>query len=241
MVEIQTNQPTPEFPFGQEKLAIRAFQNAHRAWQYADRIARKKEAISEETIKQIHFMVMDGILPESATGKYRTCNVGISQASVTPPHYLRVPELMRELVSDLNNKIEPLKTAPRTRESLAKKIQTVAFSHYIFVRIHPFEDGNGRTGRLFADLVAKLLDLKPIIIWPSQKERYLDSLEAVNRSGNLAHFELFLLQRLEERYWISQNQEMVEEIRILIHQKQEAIENQKRKEGPTNIWDKLPA
>jgi len=140
---------------------------------------------------------MDALLPETAAGKYRTMDVGITKAVVTPPHWSSVPGLMREYVAEVQRRCQGCGCG---LNCLPEVIETMAFAHYAFARIHPFEDGNGRTVRLVCDRLARQHKLKPIIVWPSERQTYIDALSAVDKSGNLAHLELFLAGSLEDRY-----------------------------------------
>ncbi|MCR5455661.1 MAG: Fic family protein, partial [Bacteroidales bacterium] len=86
-------------------------------------------------------------------GKYRTGGVGIFDGKkvihVAPPA-IRVPELMADLFGWLKKSDEhPL-------------IKSCVF-HYEFEFIHPFEDGNGRMGRLWQTVILK--QWKPVFAW----------------------------------------------------------------------------
>lgn len=96
-------------------------------------------------------MMMDGLVTEA--GRFRSGNVGIYDGKQlihagTPAKY--VPELMEELFTWLKKtKYHPL-------------IKSCIF-HYEFEFIHPFADGNGRTGRLWQSLI--LQKWQPIFAW----------------------------------------------------------------------------
>lgn len=64
----------------------------------------------------------------------------------------------------------------------------LAEMHSAFERIHPFLDGNGRTGRLVLNLLLVRLGLPPTIIFKRDRERYLESLDQADRGepGRLA-------------------------------------------------------
>lgn len=97
----------------------------------------KKFVLSTRTINKIHQV----LLPDNSTG-YRTTQNGIkntktSQIIYTPPIVAKLPELMNNLETFMNDK----------REYLDPLIKC-AILHYQFEAIHPFGDGNGRTGRI---------------------------------------------------------------------------------------------
>lgn len=221
----------------EEVSGAEAFGNARRALQYVNRVTRRDVPVTEKMIKSIHGRCTKNLLPEGASGKYRTIDVGVHQASFTPPPWQRVPELMRAYVEEVEKKICPCGCGVKC---LPAVIEAIGFSMYAMFRIHPFEDGNGRTARLVGDLILKRFGFRPIIIWPSQGDEYIQSLEAVHRSGNLAHFELFLAGRLLERYKPKErgvgNGEIIDELGVLIGNKKNEIEAQNTTRNFSEMW-----
>jgi len=216
-----------------------AFCNYHQALQFINSVSERE--ITHEIIWEIHSRCMRGLLSESAVGRYRTLNVGISRSSKTPPPWERVGELMDKFLGDLNTRF---KKCGRSLNDLPGVIETIAFAHYVFERIHPFEDGNGRVGRLLCDLIAKRFEIRPIIIWPSDRQRYVNAFEAVNRSGNLVHLTLFLAEQFLKRYPEKeggQNNKNIKNIRRVLEEiietQREAIKNQSEPMSETNIWE----
>src|SRR5438105_377750 len=78
-------------------------------------------------------------------GKWRTTQVAVGQ--LTPPEPTQVLQLMYQFIDNLNFKIANSTT-------LQDHLDCLTFAHYEFVRIHPFNNGNGRTGRIVMNLVA---------------------------------------------------------------------------------------
>lgn len=109
----------------------------------AYRFARA-HALNEKNLLQAHALLTRPLLPKSQQGRYRDqlmfvySQYGIEYAAVEPEF---VPEKMRELFDDLK---AIRKSAPDTRSVF----YYAALLHLIFVHIHPFQDGNGRTARL---------------------------------------------------------------------------------------------
>lgn len=119
-----------------------------------------------EDLLKVHFTMDAGLIDDA--GRFRSGGVGIASGEeivhYTPPAE-RVPLLMKDLFSWLNNTEEhPL-------------IKSCIF-HYEFEFIHPFSDGNGRTGRLWQTLI--LANWRPVfknlpienIVYKYQKEYY---------------------------------------------------------------------
>ncbi len=136
-----------------------------------------------------HKMLMGEILTKA--GSFRTSNVGVGGEEgvvhVAPP-YDRVPQLMGDLFDWLSSTdIHPL-------------IKSSVF-HYEFEFIHPFEDGNGRIGRLWQSLI--LYDWKPIFsavpiesVIKESQQGYYDALEAAGSAGESTPFVAFMLQAI---------------------------------------------
>ncbi|MBQ3658274.1 MAG: Fic family protein [Bacteroidales bacterium] len=124
-------------------------------------------------------------------GKYRNGGVGIFDGTkvihVAPPA-MRVPELMADLFSWLKNSDEhPL-------------IKSCVF-HYEFEFIHPFEDGNGRMGRLWQTVILK--HWKPVFAWipvetlvKQHQKEYYDALNFTLTNANSTQFIEFMLDLL---------------------------------------------
>ncbi len=69
--------------------------------------------------------------------------------------------------------------------------------HHDFVRIHPFDDGNGRVARLLLNLVALRAGLPPLVLKTARRQRYLDTI-ALADAGDLAPLQAFLAESLRE-------------------------------------------
>lgn len=96
---------------------------------------------------------------------YRKENVyigTISEAIYYPPSFDMVEELMADYVSHLK---------PFNKLNLGDKIKFIAKKHIEFERIHPFTDGNGRTGRIILNQSLINEGLLPIVIEPKSKYR----------------------------------------------------------------------
>lgn len=108
------------------------------AFLYVVSLISDKVPISERIIREIHSLVlMDR--PEDK-GVYRRIPVKIMGAHHEPPQPYLVPIQMERLVADLS------------RDN-RHTIETAALFHLNFEGIHPFIDGNGRTGRLILNLM----------------------------------------------------------------------------------------
>jgi len=115
-------------------------------------------------------------------GKWRNVNVTVGQ--LTPPEPAQIIHLMYQFTDNLNFKISISKTQEEVVDALI-------YTHYEFVRIHPFNNGNGRTGRLLMNLVAMKFGYKPLELYKPHGESrklYIQSMQQADK-GN---FELLM-------------------------------------------------
>lgn len=140
------------------------------AFLYVQNLVKHKVPFSESIIKQIHTLVlMDR--PEDR-GVYRRIPVRIMGACHVPPDPVLVPEQMENLVAEfaVNKKLHPIERA--------------ALFHLKFEGIHPFVDGNGRTGRLILNLMLMQAGYPPINVKYSDRKRYYEAFDAYYRDDN---------------------------------------------------------
>lgn len=156
--------------------------NHARAYEYILFLAKQNTKPKECTILQIHKLILSGIDDLNA-GFYRSTRVRISGSQTILPNPLKVPELMEEFGSWLEN-CDDL--------PIFKALE----AHYRLVSIHPFIDGNGRTARLLMNLILIENGLAPVIIRPIDRKRYLASVEARQVSENHEKYMKFMLSVL---------------------------------------------
>ena len=156
------------------------------AFLYVQEIAKNEVELSEYVIKNIHALVLMN-RPEDK-GRYRRIPVRIMGAyteSVQP--YLIEPK-MSELLA-IN---EERKTQMTTVERIAR-------FHLEFEGIHPFIDGNGRTGRLILNLELIRSGFPPINVKFTDRKRYYDAFDAFYRDGNAEKMIDLIAEYVDER------------------------------------------
>lgn len=132
---------------------------------YIEELAKEETPLSEREIKDIHNLIMRGIEPEEA-GRYRQLDVKAAGTEhVYPPHF-RLQELMEGFTAWLSSP---------AAQSL-HQVEYAAEAHYRFVSIHPFRDGNGRTGRLVMNLLFLQRGYPVAVITNERRKDYIDSL-----------------------------------------------------------------
>ena len=93
---------------------------------------------------------------------------------MTPPSWTEVPVRIRDWVSEVTRFGREFHRGTSTSLPFA---ETLARLHNHFERVHPFIDGNGRTGRLALNLVLVRLGYPPVIIFKAQRAAYLAAMQ----------------------------------------------------------------
>jgi len=144
--------------------------NHRDAISYLEQIIAGDEALSEWQIRNLHRLVLKGI-DDAEAGQYRHENVAIAGASTTPPMFLQVPDEMARLVAQY----QP--------SGSAHPVVRAAGLHAHFERIHPFVDGNGRTGRLLMNFELMRHGYPPAVLRKDDRLAYYEALDAACTRG----------------------------------------------------------
>ena len=179
-----------------ERLRLREVQNYILALESSLDVIREGKQITLDTIKIVHKDLMEGVRGHNMRpGEFRRVQNYIvaygkspKNSTYTPPP----PEYLDELLKNFEKFIQ---TTPNDMSVLIQ----CAIMHYQFEAIHPFQDGNGRVGRI---LVALLLSEKeilpqPILYMSAYFERnvkeYYSRLLAVSQKSDLNEWIKFFL------------------------------------------------
>ena len=139
----------------------------------------RTETISEEWIKKNNRLI------RGFDGEYRKIPLRIGTQVETiyiPPSFEQVPMLMEAYLKDVNF----------GSGSLAELIEKVVRSHLRFERIHPFADGNGRTGRMIMNQQLINHGLLPISI--NKNSDYRRAFKRFDRNGDISQMAHIVLQ-----------------------------------------------
>ncbi len=144
---------------------------------------QKDKKITEFHILKLHKDITKGTLENPEwEGSYRKIQVYVGnritgEVIFMPPPPEKVPSLMKEFIEWLNSE-ESFNLHP---------VLVAGISHYEFVRIHPFVDGNGRTARALATLILYIreFDIKRFFAlddyYDSDRRAYYSALKSVNQ------------------------------------------------------------
>ena len=153
----------------------------------AERVLRVEAAIyksefaswppDERLAAEFHRRICHDLVPDWA-GAWRTIEVRVGNLTAVPPH--QVSLLMRDYGADL------LARWPAASAVVGDlTLELLAFAEGRFLSIHPFQDFNGRTVRLFLLELLRRLDLPRVVLAPESepdRENYFRTLEAADRS-----------------------------------------------------------
>ena len=147
------------------------------------------EDLTEELIKRFHYELKSGVFEDRANGyaigayKERPNMIGMNK-TVLPN---QVAEEMGKLLV--------------WYEKQEKSLSILAEFHARYEMIHPFQDGNGRTGRmiLFRESL-KNPELKPFIIQDVNREKYIDGLKEYRESQRIEKLVALMEQEINEYY-----------------------------------------
>ena len=220
--------------------AKREVVNYFAALRFVEKNATKK-MISHEEIFRLHKIMAGNVMDQGTAGRYRTIAVRVGR--YVPPSPADVSGLMFELLTWWNQ--ESIQMSP---------VLSSAIIHYRFEAIHPFADGNGRTGRALAlwELYRRGFDTHHIFsvdeFYWEDRPRYYAALDAVRREAeNLTGWLEYSAEGLQltlERVWtrVQKFSAGSAKVKFVLRPKQEQLLQLLRDHKsmtPQEIWDAL--
>ena len=165
-----------------EYLEVRGYADAAK-WVYGQALEpgawTHGRLVTMTEVRQVHRMALEpvwGVAPHPAAtdretpGSFREHDIRPFPGGMVPPSWTEVAPAMSDWVADVSH----VSKAERPMEALAEV-------HGRFERIHPFLDGNGRTGRLLLNLILVRLGYAPMIVYTRDRDRYLRALRSADR------------------------------------------------------------
>ena len=159
--------------------------NHHKAFLFLLKHLKRRGKVTETFMRDLHKILLAGIRDDA--GLFRRESVRIVGSYVPTANYLKVPLLIKKLFD---------------KRPERDKIDFISSFHADFEKIHPFADGNGRTGRLI--LLAMLLteNMAPAIITKKGRKEYYRALQKAQLEDNYEPILEYILNAVLRGYRI---------------------------------------
>ena len=173
--------------------------NIDKAIRFIEKNTNEDTLINRMYISELHKIITDGLTPpptgegSNNPGNLRSINVKIKNAKHTPPDVSVLQEHFDEFIKFINNQYKE-----------QYQLLVVALAHHRFAYIHPFDNGNGRMGRLLNYALLIKLGFKvrngriinPSSVFYTDREKYYNTLsraDSLEKDDVLFWAEYFLL------------------------------------------------
>lgn len=154
------------------------------AFDFVRELVREQQPLTETVIKQIHALVLAD--KKDDRGVYRRIPVYIAGAKTTPVQPYLIAPKMEQLIADYQN-------------GKGHIVSRLARLHLEFESIHPFIDGNGRTGRLIVNLELMKAGFPPIDIKFTDRKAYYNAFDSYAAKQSVSAMENLFARYLNER------------------------------------------
>ncbi len=157
-----------------------------------EKVANNSKIVTVVDILDLHAAILDKISPQDA-GVYRRYQVLITQSKHRPPKWQEVPDLMKQVIGELNSKRRG-----------AAAVESAVKVHHLVAWIHPFGDGNGRLARLLMNLRLMRAGFPPVIVEKKVRKSYYNTLESADE-GDYRSLAALVAQALKKSLdlWLS--------------------------------------
>ena len=152
---------------GKEPREIYEAINHKKALEFVFENLNNKDVFDERFIKKLNEIINKDI---KNTEGYRKVQVFINGTEYIPPEAEKIPNLMNYYVYNYNHDEQDI-------------FNKIARYHIEFEKIHPFEDGNGRTGRLLLNYELLKNNMAPVVISKDDRVKYFEFLRNTDEIG----------------------------------------------------------
>ena len=168
-----------------EYLEVRGYANAAQ-WVYEQARTRREGRAPLLTLQEVRRVHYDAVTPvwavaphpnataDESPGKFRQHDIARFHSKMRPPTFPLVPAEMQGWLDRVNG----------LRRGDGFVCDRLAELHSAFERVHPFIDGNGRTGRLLMNLLLVRLGYPPAVIQKRERPAYLKALARSDRGDH---------------------------------------------------------
>ncbi|MFN0200992.1 MAG: Fic family protein [Bacteroidia bacterium] len=171
-------------------------------------IIKKEREITETFIRELHSMILKEPYDKpsvNSLGQFVPRKIEIGKYKTVPNHvktttgeifYFATPEETPAKMYDLMQWYRKMKADWQEKQEYEHHpLLIAALFHYKFIRIHPFDDGNGRLARILMNLILMHNGFPPVIIKTEKKEDYYSALRQAD-GGDLEYFVKYIGEQL---------------------------------------------
>lgn len=178
--------------------------NHAEAIDYLYEIISNEREISESVIKEINALLLSGVTyttAQNSQGDQVKKKLTAGEYKKQPNHVLQADGAIHRYVDPLNVKdqMEELVGWVNAGFGQLNPLYIASVGHYNLVRIHLFDDGNGRGARIFMNLILIKSGFFPAVVRTEKKRFYLEVLSEADK-GDLMPFVRFITSELIETY-----------------------------------------
>lgn len=167
-------------------------------------VIAQQRSISAGLIKELNALLLAGV---TATPALSPQGQKVQKAA-TPGQYKQQPNHVLQQDGSIHHYVEPLQVAAEMdalcdwikagrqnqqppQKTAPHPLIIAGIAHYNMVRIHPFDDGNGRGARILMNLILLMAGYTPIIVQNTQRRAYLQALAQADQ-GDISNFLQFI-------------------------------------------------
>ena len=168
---------------------ILAVENVNEANMLMEHEASQGRPMTVQLVREINKKIVHGTGEVRDAGAFRDFDVSITGASMQPPDWT----LLLGAMQDFGKQVEAIDAHP---------VVIAAWAHWVIARLHPFENGNGRTARLVQDFFLIRGGFIPVGVPAGKRSEYYDALAWADSEHDLAALvsiiadaELFALEK----------------------------------------------
>ena len=175
--------------------------NHEQAFEYVLAELNSEAPLSIYIIKEIHALLTDRLQYDK--GWFKSSDNAIKGADFLTASAKETPLLMQQWVDNLNYRLD-------STTNQQEKIEIISESHITFERIHPFSDGNGRTGRMLINYSLMQHGFAPLVIDKNDRAEYIAYLSGqnINKLSKFIKNNIDLEQDRIERFKNSEKQKV---------------------------------
>ncbi|MGB1205258.1 MAG: Fic family protein [Chitinophagales bacterium] len=172
------------------------------AVKWISEIVKQERPLTESFIRELHTLILkDSYFSDAITadGQKTRKKINVGVYKTAPNHVLtKIGEIFRfatpeETPAKMNDLINWYRG--KADEKDINAIVLAAQFHYKYIRIHPFDDGNGRTARLLMNFILMRFGFPPVIVKQEDKQHYFEVLQLAD-AGNLNAFVDYIAENL---------------------------------------------